>query len=191
MSLKCKTHDLLVKTCQFVEKHRTRSPCSALQWLLSPSLQKERSYCGVAADPPSFFSAVFLCMVDFFLYNAQYPLRRTRTIQKTTCEFNSMAFGFSYSFPIQFYKPIWYPIHVDLCASRAAVFPSFFGQSERSLCVIYYIKFNKQFQPFAILYKRRIINSKAAFYSGLSCPFVKSTGNECYDYKIGISVTNY
>ena len=74
MSLKCKTHDLLVKTCQFVKKHRTRSPCSALQWLLSPSLQKERSYCGVAADPPSFFSALFLCMVDFFLYNAQYPL---------------------------------------------------------------------------------------------------------------------
>ena len=43
-------------------------------------------------------------------------------------------------------------MHVDLCASRAAVFPSFFGQSERILCVIYSIKFYLQILPFTILY---------------------------------------
>ena len=91
-------------------------------------------------------------------------------------------------FRVHVYYSMAFYLMVDSShVTSAAVFPPFFAQSERSLCVIYSIKFNKQFQPFAILCQRQIINSKAAFYIGLLCPFVKSNANECVAHEIGIS----
>ena len=74
-------------------------------------------------------------------------------------------------------------LHTNRCASRAAVFPSFFGQSERSLCVIYSINFNKQFDPFSKAFHKWRYNKKVALYIGLLCHSKFTHRQPRYGYK--------